>query len=63
MRLGRMITAGTLGIGAFRAYQQYKGENRTTATQRSRFGPLRSRSNKQQRSGGKQQQRRGVFRR
>lgn len=54
MRLGRIITAGTLGMGAYRAYQQYRGDSRTTSRHRSRYGPLRSRG---------KQQRGGIFRR
>lgn len=46
MRLGRLITAGTLGMGAFRAYQQHKGRQDTTVKGRSRFGPLRGREDR-----------------
>lgn len=46
MRLGRMITAGTMAMGAYRAYKQFKGPEQP---QRGRFG--RSRTQQRGRSG------------
>jgi hypothetical protein len=46
MRIGRLITAGTLGMGAYRAYQQYKGRDDTSVKGRSRFGGLRGRDDR-----------------
>lgn len=45
MRLGRMIAAGTVAVGAYRAFKEFKGEDEP---QRGRFG----RSRKPQRSRG-----------
>lgn len=53
MRFGRLITAGTLGMGAFRAYQQHKGRQENSVKGRSKFGPLRSRDDR----GGKKRRR------
>lgn len=53
MRIGRILTAGTLGMGAYHAYQQYRGDSGTKSRQRGR-GPLRGRG---------KQQRGGIFRR
>lgn len=30
MRIGRVVTAGTMAMGAYRAYRRYKGAGATT---------------------------------
>lgn len=49
MRLGRMIAAGTMAMGAWRAYKEYKGHDEP---KRGRSGKLRSRSRHPQKKDG-----------
>lgn len=44
MRVGRMIAAGTMAMGAYRAYKEYKGNG--TPSKRSGGGRSPSRSRK-----------------
>lgn len=41
---GRIIIAGSLGMGAYRAYQQYRGRDAVTVQGRSHFGEPPARS-------------------
>lgn len=53
MRIGRMIATGTMAMGAYRAFKQYKGGGAPTNQKRGRMGSggLRGREQQPQRGG------------
>lgn len=58
MRVRRMIAAGTMAMGAYRAYRQFRGEGHGSSAGRSQ---ARGRSTSRGMRGRQQSQRGGMF--